>query len=108
MFLKLATVIAALLLIGAGMLGMRQHRLNLMNQMTTLHSELNRDRQSIWTDQARIAEHMDPQQLSEAIEAARLQLKPVEAEQPELPQLVHEADRRGSPPSRMIQYHGGG
>lgn len=109
MFSKLVVVIVAMLLIGAGLLSLRQYRLNLMNQMAQLHADINRDRQEIWTDQARIAQHLDPQHLEQAIDHAQLQLRPVEPQPLTPPRLVRQP---GQPPvlpdQRTVQYQGGG
>jgi len=106
MFAKLVVVIAAMLLIGAGLLSLRQHRLNLMNQMARLHSDINRDRQAIWTDQARIAEHLDPQELTRAIEQAQLKLHPVKPAPLDRAKLVQQPNSDDT--HRMIRHNGGG
>ena len=66
-----ATVVAAMLL------AMRQERFEAMHEMATLHQQMDRQRQSMWKLQARIADAADPPALLHAIERTELALEPV-------------------------------
>jgi len=63
--------------IGAGLLGMRQYRLNLKNDMTDLHQRMNAARKAIWDRQVRVTKQTRPGALREAIAQAELELEPV-------------------------------
>ncbi len=77
MFLKMIAVIVFALLLGAVLLGLRQHRLDTMHAMTAMHSRINQLRESMWTTQSRIARHLEPSELRGAIERAQLDLEPI-------------------------------
>lgn len=74
---KLVVTMAAAVVIGAGLLTMRQHRINLRTDMTRLHDQIDQSRKQVWDFQVRIARRTRPAKLREAIGRAGLNLQPV-------------------------------
>lgn len=77
MFAKLAIAILVATAIGAGLLGLRQQRVQTVNRMAMLHSQMNRTRQSMWDTQVRIAEFANPARLREAMARAGVAVEPL-------------------------------
>ena len=82
MFPKLAIAIIAATAIGAALLGLRQQRVQTVNRMAMLHSQMNKTRQSMWDTQVRIAEFANPTRLREAMTRAGLNVEPLFAPTP--------------------------
>lgn len=76
MFAKLLTALVCVVVIGAGVFNLRQQRLELMHEITDLHRQMNRDRQTTWDAQVRIAEHTQPEALEEALQRSGLSMEP--------------------------------
>lgn len=76
MFPKLFVAIVFAAAVGAALLGLRQHRLELMHDMVRVHREMDAVRQQTWDVQVRIAEQLEPEALRQAIEQADLSLEP--------------------------------
>ncbi|WP_432799411.1 hypothetical protein [Poriferisphaera sp. WC338] len=76
MFSRLLVAIICAAAIGIGLLALRQQRLEMMHEMTRLHSEMDVIRRDIWEKQVKIAEKTDPQSLKEASARANLVLEP--------------------------------
>jgi len=77
MYSKLLFVILCAAVIAIGLLIMRQQRIEAMHEMAMIHRQINRDRQSLWEWQARIAGATTPRRLSEAIARAGIRLEPM-------------------------------
>ena len=78
MLARLLTSIAAVILIGGLLLGLRQQRLQRLHAMAQLHVQMDRDRKATWDAQAAIAEGIHPPALLAAVDRAGLSLEPVE------------------------------
>ncbi|MFA9478355.1 hypothetical protein ACERK3_08605 [Phycisphaerales bacterium AB-hyl4] len=76
MFPKLFVAIVFAAAIGAVLLGLRQHRLEMMHDMVRVHREMDAVRQQTWDLQVRIAERLEPEALRDAVERADLSLEP--------------------------------
>ncbi len=76
MFAKLLTALVLAVVIGAAVFNMRQQRLELMNEITRLHGQMNRDRQATWDTQVRIANRTGPDALHDALTRAGMQMEP--------------------------------
>jgi len=76
MFAKLLTALVLAVLIGSAVFSLRQQRLELMHEITALHRQMNRDRQTTWDSQVRIANRTSPVALHEAIARAGLDMEP--------------------------------
>lgn len=74
---KLVTVMVGLLLIGAGLLGLRQYRQTLRHDMTRIRQQMNDTRHAIWDRHVKIAERVSPDRLRELIKKAGLELEPI-------------------------------
>jgi len=77
MFAKLIAIIVFATVLGAVVLGLRQHRLETMHEMTRQHQRVDDMRQALWQLQDRIAEDCQPARLRQAIDAAGLELEPM-------------------------------
>lgn len=74
--------------LGAGLLSLRQQRLETMHEMARLHEAMDESRQRVWGLQVEVAERIEPAELRRALERARLILEPVAAEPPRPPRAV--------------------
>ncbi len=88
MFAKLLTALVCVVVIGAAVFNLRQQRLELMHEVTDLHRQMNRDRQTTWDTQVRIAEQTQPEVLRDALVRSGLEMEPVAA-----PGMIIENDR---------------
>ena len=77
MLARLLTSIAAVALIGAALLGLRQQRMERLHAMAQLHVQMDRDRKATWDAQAIIAEGIHPPALHAAVDRAGLTLEPL-------------------------------
>ncbi len=85
----LAALIVYVTLLAMALFVMRQQRLELMNQITTLHSHIQDHRQGMWDMQTRIAQQTQPLNLQRAIREAHLELETATpAAPPNLPLLT--------------------
>lgn len=76
MFWKLVVVLVSVVLIGAGLLGLRAERQHLKQEIAQLHAEVDQARHRTWDAQVRIAERAAPTELRPALERAGLELEP--------------------------------
>jgi cell division protein FtsL len=76
MFAKLFSALVLAVLIGSAVFTLRQQRLELMHEITSLHRQMNRDRQATWDSQVRIADHTTPKALRDAITRTGLDMEP--------------------------------
>ena len=76
MFAKLLTALVLAVLVGVAIFNLRQQRLELMHEITVLHRQMNRDRQTTWDSQVRIASQTSPQALHEALARTGLTMEP--------------------------------
>lgn len=74
---KLIAVVVFATAVAAVLLGLRQQRLEMMNEMARMHGEINTSRQDVWDLQVKIAERMEPEALNAAIARVGLQLEPI-------------------------------
>ena len=72
MFFKCAIAIIIAAVTGAMLLGLRQQRFETMHNMAKIHSGMNSTRQTMWNLQTRVAGHIQPARLQEAITQANL------------------------------------
>ena len=77
MYLKALAIIIFAAAIAMALVTLRHQRLEMMNEMTRLHSQMNRSRQGVWDYQVRIAGKSDPIALAQAIQRAKLNLEPM-------------------------------
>lgn len=77
MFAKLLMALVFAVLIGSSIFNLRQQRLELMHEVTGLHRQMNRDRQTTWDTQVRIAERTGPEALREALARTGIEMVPV-------------------------------
>lgn len=77
MLVRLLTTIVLLAVLGAVLLALRQHPLQMMHAMADLHVQMDTDRKDTWDAQAHIAEHIHPVALREAVERVGLRLEPL-------------------------------
>ncbi len=75
MFLKLLALIIFTATVAVVLLGYRQQRLEVMNEMTRLHGQIDQSRQAMWDLQVKIADHVEPPALLKAIGRAQLKLE---------------------------------
>lgn len=75
MFLKSLTLIVFIAAVAVLVLSYRQQRLEMMNEMTRLHRQIDHSRQKMWDLQVKIADHIDPAALAKAIDRAHLKLE---------------------------------
>jgi hypothetical protein len=88
MFLKSLTVILFAAAIAMSLIYLRHQRLEMMNEMTRLHSQMNHSRQDVWDLQERIATKSQPAGLAAAITRTKLQLEPLTAGSNAAPQGI--------------------
>ncbi|MEM6751110.1 MAG: hypothetical protein AAGA57_11670 [Planctomycetota bacterium] len=74
--LRAVAAVVGLLAIAAGLLGMRQERLESLHEAARLHDQMDRDRQRLWELETRIADAADVARLQAVLEGARGQWKP--------------------------------
>lgn len=77
MFTRLLFLILTFALIGAVLLDLRQRRIDAMHDMALLHKNMRQQREALWQNQFHIAERVRPDELTDAIERAGLDLEPI-------------------------------
>jgi len=77
MFAKMLFVIAAVTLVAAAVLGLRQQRQALAHETVRLHRETDEARQAVWEAELRGAEAASPARLREAHERLGRPLAPI-------------------------------
>jgi cell division protein FtsL len=80
MFTKLLTALVLAMVIGSAVFNLRQQRLELMNEITGLQGQMNRDRQATWDTQVRISKRTSPEALHEALTRAGMEMEPAVAQ----------------------------
>lgn len=76
MYVKTVVFVLGLTALLAGVLILRQQRLEEANRLALLHRELQDRRQRLWNEQTRSAQWLTPQQLRQLIDEAGLELLP--------------------------------
>ncbi|MEM7682200.1 MAG: hypothetical protein AAF288_09620 [Planctomycetota bacterium] len=76
MTFRAVAAVVGVLAIAAGLLGMRQHRLELMHEAARLHDQMDRDRQRLWELETHIAEAADVARLQSVLDGGEAQWKP--------------------------------
>lgn len=74
---RLFVSIVVCVVIALALLHLRQQRYAMMNEMVRLHEQIDSQRQTMWDDQVRIAEHSSPQGLRQALEHVNLDLETI-------------------------------
>ncbi|MFP4143928.1 MAG: hypothetical protein ACOCTI_00250 [Phycisphaeraceae bacterium] len=99
MFARMFSAILFTAAVAAGILALRQERLELMHEMVALHGEMDRARQETWDLQVQIASEvaylLDDQKMQQALGDAELKLEPVAEPVPSdlvRPSMVAEAE----------------
>ncbi|MEX2672585.1 MAG: hypothetical protein WD294_10790 [Phycisphaeraceae bacterium] len=98
MFGKLIALSLMLVVLGASLLVLRQHRLELAHEAATLHRQIHDKRQDIWNVQAEASAELTPTALARRIGATRLALEPHIPESPTLPSVLARSEQYDSPP----------
>ena len=93
MFAKLLTALVLTVLIGSSVFNLRQQRLELMHEVTDIQRRMNRDRQTTWDTQVRIAQRTQPETLREALARAGMAMEPAVASS-QSPQDTHMVNTR--------------
>lgn len=88
MFHKLIVLSIMLVLVGASLLVLRQHRLELAHEGATLHRQIHQTRQAIWNIQADASAELTPTGLARRIGASELALQPQTPQSPTLPSVL--------------------
>ena len=76
MFPRLLATAAAIAVVAAALLALRQQRLQTLHAMGELHVQMDRDRKLTWDAQTDIAEGTHPGALHAAVERVNLKLGP--------------------------------
>ena len=92
MFRKLVVLSLVLVMVGAALLLMRQHRLEMAHEAATLHRQIHQTRQAIWDVQAEASSQLTPSALARRIDAANLALEPRTPQSPTLPAVLAGAE----------------
>ncbi len=77
MFAKLAVVIVGLTCIAAGLMSLRQEKMEISHDIAQAHREINDHRQSLWRLQSKVARQVEPRALHDSISKAGLELEPI-------------------------------
>ncbi len=93
MYAKLFVTVLAATALGAGLLGLRQQRLQTMHEMAELHADMDRPRRDTWDLQIEIGEKIEPDRLREAIDRNQLVMEP----------STRAPDSADLPPSQFVQ-----
>lgn len=87
MFAKLAVLIVGLTCIAAGLMFLRQHKMEVSHDIAQAHRQINDHRQMLWRLQGQVAQKVQPPALIDAVAQAQLELEPITTVRPtELPQ----------------------
>ena len=82
MFAKLVALTLAIALLGAGMLQLRQNRLELSSRTASIHTQIIRARHDLWQAQTRADEQLNPIALQRRIDDAELAFEPIKPDGP--------------------------
>ncbi len=77
MFAKLTVVIVGLTCIAAGLMSLRQEKMEISHDIAQAHRDINTHRQSLWRLQSKVAREVEPRALRESITKAGLELEPI-------------------------------
>ncbi len=80
MYLRCVVLIVCVTVIAACLLAIRQQRVELTNEMASLHRQTVRSHYEIWRLQGEVAGQTNPRRLHESIARANLDLEPMTAE----------------------------
>lgn len=82
MFPKLVALTVMMVLLAAGMLQLRQNRLELSSRTASIHARIIRARHDLWQEQTRAAEQLNPIALQRRIDDAELAFEPIKPDGP--------------------------
>lgn len=77
MFAKLTVLLLAITATAAGLLWMRQEKLELANRIAMTHKQIDQTRQTIWQRQVQVSRRVQPQSLTQAVARANLSMEPI-------------------------------
>jgi hypothetical protein len=82
MYPKLVALTVMIALLGAGMLVLRQHRLELASRAASTHARIIQARHELWQAQTRAADQINPLALQRRIDQSELALEPIKPDGP--------------------------
>lgn len=77
MFAKLTVLLLAVTATAAGLLWLRQDKMELANQIAMSHKQIDQTRQAIWERQVQVSRRVQPESLNQAVARASLSMEPI-------------------------------